>query len=98
MIKINKSKLPKMTTDKEAESLLERDLSQYLEPEVFRENFVPASFEFLPKDATINLRISTELLNAIKELAQRKGIAYQKFVRQVLERAVSGKEDIQNKL
>ncbi|NET57753.1 MAG: CopG family transcriptional regulator [Symploca sp. SIO2E6] len=85
---MNKPKLPKMTTEQEAESLLERDLSEFLEPEAFRENFVPISFEFLPKDATLNLRISTELLEAIKELAQKKGIGYQKFVRQVLERTV----------
>ncbi|NEP10591.1 MAG: CopG family transcriptional regulator [Symploca sp. SIO2C1] len=78
-----------MTTDKEAESLLERDLSEYLEPEAFRENFVPTSFEFLPKDTTINLRISTELLSAIKALAKKNGVAYQKFVRQVLERALT---------
>ncbi|NEP59699.1 MAG: CopG family transcriptional regulator [Symploca sp. SIO2G7] len=90
---MNKPKLPKMTTDKEVESLLENDLSEYLEPEAFRENFAPTSFEFLPKDTTLNLRISTELLNTVKEFAQKKGIGYQKFVRQVLEKAVSGKVD-----
>jgi len=95
---MNKPKLPKMTNKKEAEILLESDLSVYLEPEAFRENFVPTSFEFLPKNTTINLRIFTELLSAIKELAKRKRIGYQKFVRQVLERAVSRKEKIQNKL
>ncbi|NES00509.1 MAG: CopG family transcriptional regulator [Symploca sp. SIO1B1] len=90
---MNKPKLPKMTTDKEVESILEHDLSEYLEPEAFRENFTPTSFEFLPKDTTLNLRISTELLNTIKEFAQKRGIGYQKFVRQVLEKAVSGKVD-----
>jgi len=93
MSKMNKPKLPKMTTDKDAENLLEHDLSEYLEPEVFQENFTPISFEFLPKDTTLNLRISTELLNTIKEFAQKRGIGYQKFVRQVLEKAVSGKVD-----
>ncbi|NEQ67377.1 MAG: hypothetical protein F6K21_29450 [Symploca sp. SIO2D2] len=53
---MNKPKLPKMTTDKEVESLLDHDLSEYLEPEAFRENFAPNSFEFLPKNTTLNKR------------------------------------------
>ena len=49
--------LPKMTSDQEAEKLLEEDLTEYLTPENFKENFTPVTFEFAPKDANISLRL-----------------------------------------
>lgn len=81
-------KLPKMTTDQEAEELLEKDLSELLEPSTFKSNFSPLSFEFAPKDTMVSIRLSKELLDAIKMASNKRGIGYQKFIRESIERAV----------
>ena len=46
-------------------------------------------FEFKPKRKWVNLRISEELLDAVRKNAKRQGIPYQRFIRQALERAVT---------
>lgn len=79
-----KKTLPKMKSDKQAEDLLDQDLSDYLHSG----NFKPASFEFLPKDEKVNLRLSAPLLDNIREKAEAEGIPYQKYMRLVLERDV----------
>jgi predicted DNA binding CopG/RHH family protein len=68
-------------TDKEAEDFLDQDLSDYISAE----NFAPFQFEFKPKQKAVNLRISEELLNAVRAAAQRRGIPYQRYIRQTLE-------------
>jgi len=78
-------RLPVLRTDEEAEKFLERDLTDYISAE----NFAPFQFEFKPKQKSINLRISEELLNAVRASAERQGIPYQRFIRQTLERAVT---------
>jgi predicted DNA binding CopG/RHH family protein len=80
--------LPKMTSDQDAEELLAQDLTEYLTPENFKENFSPVTFEFAPKDATISLRLSKDLLEAVKKASDKRGIAYQKFIRESIERAI----------
>lgn len=80
--------LPKMTSDQDAEKLLEEDLTEYLTPDNFKENFKPVTFEFAPKDATISLRLSKDLLEAVKKVSGKQGIGYQKFIRQSIERAI----------
>jgi predicted DNA binding CopG/RHH family protein len=45
-------------------------------------------FEFASKDKTISLRLSQELLDAVKAASAKKGIGYQKFIRELIERAV----------
>ena len=80
--------LPKMTSDQDAEKLLEEDLTEYLTPDNFKENFTPVTFEFAPKDATISLRPSQDLLEAVKKASGKQGIGYQKFIRQSIERAI----------
>lgn len=77
--------LPKMTTDEEAENLLEQDLSDYLH----NENFTFVSFEFKPKDKTVNLRVSEELLEKVKTVAKEEGISYQKYIRRAIEQSLS---------
>jgi predicted DNA binding CopG/RHH family protein len=77
--------LPKMTTDEEAENLLEQDLSDYLH----KENFTFVSFEFKPKDKTVNLRVSEELLEKVKTVAKEEGISYQKYIRRAIEKSLS---------
>ena len=77
-------KLPAFKTDKEAEKFLEQDLSDYINAE----NFAPFQFEFRPKQKSVNLRISVELLNAVRAVAHRRGIPYQRYIRQTLEAAL----------
>lgn len=76
--------LPKLNNDQEAEDFLEQDLTDYLVPE----NFTKTTFEFAPKDKSITLRLSSELLIAIKNTAKAQGMNYQKYIREVLERSV----------
>lgn len=74
----------KIKSDREAEQLLESDLSGFLS----KKNFKKVSFEFMPKDKKVNLRFSESLLEAIKKEAKKLSIPYQKFIRQVLEKEV----------
>jgi len=53
---------PRVKTDEEIENLLEEDLSEYLHSG----NFKPVTFEFKPKDKSVNVRMSEQMLEAIK--------------------------------
>ena len=44
-------------------------------------------FEFEPKSAQVNLRMPEGLVKAIKERAKSRGIPYQRFIREALEKA-----------
>jgi predicted DNA binding CopG/RHH family protein len=79
-----KRKVPEFKTDDEAEAFLEQDLS-----DLDFSQFQPVRFEFRPKQKSINLRISEELLDAVRTHAKRQGIPYQRYIRQALERAVA---------
>lgn len=81
-------RIPRFTSDEAAEKFLEQDLSEYMNPKYM----VPLTFEYQPKDAQLNLRLSKGLLDAVKTRAAVNGISYQKFIRMVLERAVSPPE------
>jgi predicted DNA binding CopG/RHH family protein len=76
--------LPKMTTDEEVENLLEQDLSDYLNDD----NFKPSKFEFKPKDTTINLRVSQDLVEQVKIEAKKQGIPYQRYIRKAIEKSL----------
>lgn len=76
--------LPKMTTDEEVENLLEQDLSDYLNDD----NFKPSEFEFKPKDTTINLRVSQDLVQQVKIEAKKQGIPYQRYIRKAIEKSL----------
>jgi predicted DNA binding CopG/RHH family protein len=80
--------LPKIMSDDEAESLLLTDLSEYLTPENFKANFTPVSFEFTPKEKTINMQLSSELLDAVKVASAKQGIGEQMFILELIKRAV----------
>ncbi len=71
-----------MKTDRAAKSVLKKDITEYLSPE----NFKPISFEFAPKDKSITLRVSTELLEAVQAAAKERGTNYQKLIREAIER------------
>ena len=46
------------------------------------------SFEVLPKDKTVTLRMNESMLEAIKEKAKNAGVDYQKWIRSSLEDAL----------
>lgn len=48
-------------------------------------------FELMPKNKTISLRISEELLEVIKEQAEEEGLDYQKWIRKSLEESIGKK-------
>ena len=75
--------LPKMKTDEEVEKLLEHDLSDYLHPE----NFKQVNFEFISKENTITIPVSPQLLEALNIAAQKRGVSYDKYIQEVLEKA-----------
>lgn len=74
-------RLPKMKSDRAAKNLLKKDLSDFLSPE----NFALTSFEFAPKNKSITLRVSNELLDAVQSAAKQRGINYQKLIREAIE-------------
>jgi predicted DNA binding CopG/RHH family protein len=81
-----KRKVPRMTTDAEAEAFLAQDLS-----DLDFAQFKPMHFEFEPKAAQLNMRVPRSLLDAVKERARARGIPYTRFIRQLMEQAVAGK-------
>lgn len=75
----NSKKTLKITDD-----ILDNDLSSLLSDggwQRFR-------FELKPKNKTVTLRLSEELLKKIKNRAQKSGLDYQKFIRLALEQFV----------
>lgn len=82
---MNKDKpLPLISSDEEAEDfvgsadLTGHDLSA----------LTPTRFEFGSKDARVNMRLPAQLLEQVKATAARKGMPYQRFIRQALEQAL----------
>ena len=82
---IARKKLPVVRTDRAAESLVDRaDLTRY---ELSRMR--PVRFEFALKSARLNMRLPEDLLTAVKDAAAESGVPYQRFIRQLLERALA---------
>ena len=77
-----KKNLRRIKTNKEAEKLLENDFSPYINID----NFKKTSFEFQAKDKTVTMRLSANLLQALKDRSKKEGISYQKLMRQALEK------------
>jgi predicted DNA binding CopG/RHH family protein len=83
-MKKRRGKVPRLRTDREAEAFLEQDLS-----ELDFSRFKPVKFEFEKKDAQLNMRLPATMVRALKERAKARGIPYQRFIRETLERALS---------
>lgn len=82
-----KKKIPTFKTDEEAQDFVDTaDLTEY-----DLSGGTPTQFEFEPKAAHINMRVPKPLLDAMKERAKVRGIPYTRFIRQLMEREVSGK-------
>jgi predicted DNA binding CopG/RHH family protein len=77
-----KRKVPRMTTDEEADDFLDQDLS-----DLDFSQFKPARFEFQAKAARLNMRLPVPLLDAVKAKAKARGVPYTRFIREVLEHA-----------
>lgn len=78
-------RLPRLQSDARAERFVaESDLTRY-----DLSALEPTRFEFAPKEARVNMRLPTGLLKAVKQAAAKRGVPYQRFIRQTLERAVA---------
>ena len=82
-----KKRVPRLKSDKEAETFLDQDLSG-LDFSQFR----PVRFEFEKKTARVNMRLPQPLLDAVKKRATSRRIPYQRFIREALERAVASQK------
>ena len=79
---------PSLRSDEEAERFVaEADLTEY-----DFSRMVPVRFELRRKDKTVSLRLSQDLLEAVKRAAARQGIPYQRFMRRAIEQAVVPEE------
>jgi predicted DNA binding CopG/RHH family protein len=81
-----KRKVPRLTSDEDAEAFLDQDLS-----DLDFSQFKPVRFEFEKKAARVNMRLPEPLLAAVKARAKARGIPYQRFIREALEQAVAKK-------
>src|SRR3989344_6227544 len=78
-------KLPRLTSDKQAEDFVEKaDLADY-----DLSGFKRTYFEFEEKDRTVSVRLPERLYTVVKERAAREGIKTQRFIRRALERSVT---------
>ena len=76
---------PHFETDEEAEEFVATaDLSEY-----DFSGFKRVRFEFQPKSARVNMRLPESLLKSVKARASKRGIPYQRFIREALEEAVA---------
>ena len=78
------TKLSKKTSNKKQSDPLDKDLSGLFDMKGWKK----VKFEIKPKNKTITLRISEELLEAIKSKADDEGVEYQKWIRSSLEDAL----------
>lgn len=77
-------KLPVLLTDEDAERFVdEADLSTF-----DLSGFKPMKFEFNKKDARVNMRLPEPLLAKIKASAEERGIPYQRYMRDLMERGL----------
>jgi predicted DNA binding CopG/RHH family protein len=78
-------KMPSLRSDAAAERFVSTaDLTQY-----DLSGFKPMRFEIEPKSAALNMRLPQQLLNAVKSEARSRGIPYTRYVRMLLEKAVT---------
>lgn len=61
------------------------DLSELLQSDSWQR----VRFELQPKNKTVTIRMSEELLEAVKIQAEKSGLDYQKFIRLTLEKVVA---------
>lgn len=78
-------KMPHFLSDEEVEKFLEEtDMSPY----IAENNLLPKNFEFLPKDKKVSMRFPDSFLLLVKDIAKKRGISYQKYIRMAVEEMV----------
>lgn len=79
-----RKKIPTFKTDREAEDFVDKaDLTKF-----DLSGATPMRFELEKKEARVNMRLPSPLLDAVKARAKARGIPYQRLIREALERAV----------
>lgn len=82
-----KKKIPDFKSDRAAAAFVDKaDLTKY---DLSGAHLT--RFEIRPKGKSINLRLSEELYNAVRQRAASAGIPYQRFIRLTLEQAINAK-------
>lgn len=77
--------MPSLRSDKEAEEFIaSADLTEY-----DLSGFTQVQFEFKPKTASLNIRLPQNLLDAVKIRAKAEGLPYTRYIRLILEQAIS---------
>ncbi len=80
----SKKKIPSFKSDRAATAFVDKaDLPQY---DLSGAKLV--RFEIKRKDKSINLRLSEELYDAVRQRAARAGLPYQRFIRLTLEQVL----------
>ena len=75
---------PALKSDAEAEEFVATaDLTEYDFSQM-----VPMTFEYTAKESRVTMRLPGALLDAIKAKAKARGMPYQRYIREVLEREV----------
>jgi predicted DNA binding CopG/RHH family protein len=78
-------KLPTFRTDEEAEKFVATaDLTEY---DLSGARLM--RFEFEKKEARLNMRLPESLLAAVRATAAKRGVPYQRLIREILEGAVA---------
>lgn len=86
MPKQNLKPLPRLFTDEDAERFVEgADLTKYDLGGMVR----LSDFEREAKDASIHLRLPQGQLDEIKAEAEKRGIPYQRFMRELMQRGMA---------
>lgn len=77
--------LPTFMTDREMEDFVDNaDLSEY-DLNVMK----PFRFEIEKKEARVNMRLPSSLLEAVKSKARDRGVPYQRLIREAIEQSIS---------
>jgi predicted DNA binding CopG/RHH family protein len=76
----------KLKKDLSSDDPLDGDMSDFMRKNM--KNFRRVRFEFAPKDKSVTIRMSEQLLNAIKKKAEVAGLDYQKYIRIKLEHSI----------
>lgn len=79
------SKKTAIKKNKKESDPLNKDLSSIFD----KKGWKKVRFELKPKDKSITLRLSEDMLNAIKARAEDEGLDYQKWIRSSLEDALN---------
>jgi predicted DNA binding CopG/RHH family protein len=76
-------KVPRLKTDEEAEAFLDQDLS-----DLDFAQFKPLRFELQNKTARVNMRMPQSQVDAVKAEARKRGIPYQRLMRELVQRGL----------